>query len=106
MTPRKKTTGAEYIMCLVRNDRPNSKVAWLTDVLVFGQSVDELQKMVDEDRYGLLARGFEPSGIFRLTPVAGGKWRLPTCGAYESVQNIYLDKCSAVGYNGDGGESC
>jgi hypothetical protein len=95
MAPRKKITGAEYIACFVRNDRPDSKVPWLTDIFVFGQTVEDLNTMIQEDRYGLRARGFEHSGTFRLVPMASGKWRLPTCGAYENVQWLYKGESDA-----------
>lgn len=71
----------------------------VTDVFILAESVSQAEQMVDEDTYGLIERGFQPTHYYKLTVAGGSGWaskegdvmqvRFPKTGAYETCSEVY-----------------
>lgn len=63
----------------------------VTSVFVIAESTEEVQKMIDEDWYGLAKRGFAVIATYQLVPLGlkGSSVQLPKTGCYETCQEIY-----------------
>ena len=93
MAARKKKVGAQFLAHYVFNLRPGRKTPQIEDVFVLAEDMEQLNGMIERDTYDLRKRGFALAGTYRLSQLGAGEKqeRLPSSGAYETAQSIYLE---------------
>ena len=91
MAKRKgKKKPAEYVAFYSRDKTDDFRN--VVCAFVLGETPEQLNKWHEEDRYGLVKRGFHRCTTFKLTVWTRHNGEdLPICGCYENAEWLYME---------------